>query len=194
MKLLRPLVLALLCSCAANPAPQAGSERDPALPFRDQQISVYFGERSLQDDEFWAPNEDQFAFGVEYSQEGRTAPVGWEVGLAGGFDESDLSGTTWTGTTTELYAGLRKSFGGAEVRPYVGGGFSMIDGEWETGGLSAQDSSMAGYLHGGIEWLTGESFGIGLDVRWLFGSDLTIAGIEGDADYLQAALKFGWRF
>jgi hypothetical protein len=70
----------------------------------------------------------------------------------------------------------------------------MIEGDWETGGLSAFDTSMAGYLHGGVEWLTGESFCIGLDVRWLFGSELTIAGVEGDADYLQAALKFGWRF
>jgi hypothetical protein len=53
---------------------------------------------------------------------------------------------------------------------------------------------MAGYVHGGIDFLVSPTFFIGLDLRALFWSDVSLGPIHGDADYNQAALRFGWRF
>lgn len=186
MKLIAATSLAFLGSCMAV-APQGAGSPPPAAP--EKQFSLYLGQRSL-DSTDWSPVEDQATFGIEFSQESTGSAIGWEVGLAGSSDDSG----SITGSTGELYGGVRKSFGSDTVRPYVGGGLSFINATAEVGSASEDDSSLAGYVHGGLQFLVSQTFAIGLDIRLLFGSSLTIAGFDTDADYGQAALTVGWRF
>lgn len=200
MKTQFPFVLLLVplgaCATTAPPlSPQSGDT--------DQRISLLLGQRSLDEDD-WAPVEDQATFAVEYSLENPGAPVGWEVGLAASKEDGDVrilnTNVDVEGTTSELYGGVRKSFGepGATVRPYVGGGLSFINAELEVSvpgdSESADDSSIAAYAHGGLAFDVSESFFLGVDLRLLFGSDLSIEGFDTDADYTQFAFVLGFSF
>jgi hypothetical protein len=187
LKLIAATSLAFLGSCMAV-APQAAPGSPPeAAP--ERQFTIYLGQRSL-DSTDWSPVDDQPTLGIEFSQESTGSAIGWEVGLAGSSDESG----PLKGSTGEIYGGVRKSFGSDTVRPYLGGGLSFINAKAEVGSASDDDSSLAGYVHGGLQFLVSRTFEIGLDLRVLFGSDLEIAGVSTDADYGQAALTFGWRF
>ena len=128
--------------------------------------------------------------GFEYSQDNSSKFVGWEIGLAGSGDDNG----PFSGATGELYGGLRASFGSSAVRPYLGGGLSFLHAEVEALGANEDDSSLAGYVHGGVQFLVSPTFFLGFDLRVLFGSSIEIGGVEGDADYGQGSLVFGWRF
>ena len=56
---------------------------------------------------------------------------------------------------------------------------------------SDSDSSFAGYAHTGIYFNTSPGTNVGVDVRGLFGSDLSLFGANGDGDYWQIALLLG---
>ena len=181
------LIVLGLAGCAAAPAPIQSATRE-------NRISIYLGQRNLDEDD-WEPVEEQATFGLEFSRETAGSPVGFEIGLMGSADEADFGGADVEGTTGELYGGLRKTFGGDVVRPYVGGGIAFITAEAEISGVgSDDDSSPAGYLHGGIDFDVTDSFFLGIDLRFLFASDIEIAGFETDADYVQFALVLGFVF
>ncbi len=202
MRLQSPfLALAALASCHSLPGLQGGAAGSSPASVPEQQLTLYLGQRSLSDDTFWTPNEDQTVGALEYSRENRADVVGWEVGIAGSSDaSSDAVGNAWKGSTAEFYGGVRKSWGDGAIRPYVGAGLSYIAAEWELFGQTDDDSSMAGYLHGGLQWLVSPAVCIGFDLRTLFGSSLSLGqnttggDFAGDADYVQAALSVGWRF
>jgi hypothetical protein len=193
MKLFASVALLALSSCMSVPGSQSSSAGSQPAASPEHQFTVYLGQRSLDEDD-WSPVEDQGALQLEYASESPDAAVGWEVGLGGSSDDDTFGGFDVTGSTAELYGGVRKTFGSGTVRPYVGGGLSFINAEVEVGSASEDDSSVAMYLHGGVQFLLGDSFALGLDLRALLGSDITIAGVDGDADYGQAALTLGWRF
>lgn len=191
MKLALCLAFLGLTSCAAV---HSGVPAQDSPAARDNRISLYLGQRSLDEDD-WSPVEDQPTFGIEFSQERAGSVVGWEVGLMGSTDDDTLGGFDVEGSTSELYGGVRKSFLEGALHPYVGGGLSFINGEVKVSGVgSDDDSSVAGYAHGGIDWAVSELIHLGLDLRLLFGSDLDIAGSSGDADYGQLALFIGFAF
>jgi len=198
MKLIAASALAFLGSCMAvapQGAPQAREPGSPPPAQPEHQFSISLGQRHFTDDtNFWDPNEDQGMIAFEFAEESSAQAIGWEVGFAGSTDESTLAGTKWTGSTGEIYGGLRKSFGSDSVRPYLGGGLSFLRARWESSGFDDDDTTLAAYVHGGIDFLVSQTFFVGLDVRVLFGSDITLGPLDGDADYNQAALRFGWRF
>lgn len=198
MKIALALALSLLASCASTAT--YGHQQESAAPTpahaggRDNHVSLYFGQRSLDEDD-WAPLEDQTTFGIEFWRESPDNPVGFEVGIMGSSDEGDVGGFDFEVSTGELYAGVRKSFGDQAVHPYLGGGLSFINAEVElSGGGSDDDSSAAIYAHGGVLFDVSESMYLGLDVRTLIGSDLSIAGVSTDADYVQFAAMIGFGF
>jgi opacity protein-like surface antigen len=186
--------LALAClfaSCAAAPsrAPQAMTTAE-----RDNKISLYLGQRHLDEDDY-EPVDGQGTIGFEYVREPAGSPLGFEVGLMASGDDDDIAGLDIEGRTGEIYGGLRKTFGSDVVRPYVGLGVAVINSEVEVEGVAKDDdSSFAGYVHGGLTVDVSSSFAIGLDLRFLFGSDMTIAGVDTDADYGQLALVFAFAF
>jgi len=162
-----------------------------------QKLSVLIGQRSL-DEHDWEPLEDQPCLGVEFSSESSGAWVGWEIGFAASTDDDNVLGIDFEGTTTELFGGVKKTFGEstAAVRPYVGAGVAVInaDLEGEFMGLSASDddTGVGGYAHGGFFWVVTGTFSVGLDARILAGTDIELFGVEGDADYFQIAFVLGW--
>jgi hypothetical protein len=112
----------------------------------------------------------------------------------GSSDDDDIGGVDAEASTGEIYGGVRKSFGEDVVRPYVGAGLSFINAEAELGGVDDDDSSGAVYVHGGIAFAVSESFFLGIDLRFLMGSDIDIFGSDADADYGQLAFMMGFGF
>jgi opacity protein-like surface antigen len=189
MKSIALLVTLLLSACAAAPsAPQEMSTAD-----RANRISIYIGGRQLDEDDY-EPVDEQVMFGIEYVRERPEDVAGFEIGLMGSEDDGDLGPFDVEGRTSEIYAGVHKSFGTDVVRPYVGAGIAYINSEVEVANVDDDDGSAAGYAHAGINFDISPSFAIGFDFRWLFASDLEIAGVDTDADYGQLAVVLGFAF
>ncbi len=190
MKLATILSLGSLASCAAVAPAGAGQVTPP--PYENR-FSLYLGQRSLDEDD-WEPVEDQLAIGFDYSHEGAGSAIGFEVGLFASGDDDEVGAVDVEGQTLELSAGIRKTFAeGSRFRPYVGAGLAVINAEVEAGGTD-DDTSLAGYAHGGLGYQISDTFLIGVDLRLLFGSDLEIAGVDTDADYGQLAVVLAVSF
>jgi opacity protein-like surface antigen len=197
MKLVMKLVCVFaplaLSSCMSAPAAQVPVGRGSNSMEPRGQLAIYLGARGL-DQGLWSPVEDQGVFGFEYAHQDSPEGFGWEVGLTGSGDEGKFAGLDVRGRTGEVYGGVRKFFGTDTVRPYLGGGLSAIRAELDVGGSDDSDTSLAAYLHAGVEFLISPTFFLGIDIRGLFGSSIDIGGVNGDADYGQGAFTFGWRF
>jgi hypothetical protein len=177
-------------------APSTAAQEHAHVEPTSSRLMLLFGMRFLDEDDY-EPLEDQPTFGIDFSYEAPGSAIGFEVGLMGSYDDDEVLGADIEVSTGELYAGVRKTFGepGAGFHPYVGGGVSLINVDIEVSGAgSDDDTSLAGYAHGGVLAQIGASFFVGADVRALFGSDIEIAGVSGDADYGQVALVLGWAF
>jgi len=171
---------------------EAVPEPAPARAPQASRIWIYLGGRQLDEDDY-SPLEDQGTLGLEYSFEGRNSLIGFEAGFMGSADEANASGTSVVASTAEFYGGVRKTFRRhARLQPYLGGGLSLIASRID--GLLADDSDTAfgGYVHGGATVRLGKSFHLGLDLRTLFGTSMTLLGNSTDADYSQVAIVLGW--
>ena len=188
----------LLAACASTPYQVQGP---PAGEYRSSKLDLYLGGRALHESD-WHPVEDQGAVGMEFVHEGHDAPVGFEVALFGSqkTKEDAFGAIDATGTTGELSAGVRKTFlkDDSRFHPYIGGGAALIRAKLEgaVSGASAHDDDTSGalYMHGGVELDLAPSFFIGLDLRFLGGSDMKLFGRDATADYGQLAFLLGVRF
>ena len=187
-----PIAFALLApfavgGCAATAVQQpAPSPTGPA-----NHISLFVGNRSMHDDD-WDPVDDQTVFGIGYDTKLTNLPFEFEAAVARSKDESG----SVEGITRELSAGIRKTFdvGDTKFHPYVGGGLGLIRAEVETSGPDDDDTSLGLYLHGGIGYDLSENWQVGLDLRFLFGSDIDLLGNSMDADYTQFAVYVAYAF
>jgi len=175
-----------------DPAPETSATVEETDANR---LSLYLGRRSLDKGE-WAPLEDQPVFMVEFAHEPEGSAIGWEIGLGGSADSDKVLGADVDVTVGELYGGVVKSFlpGDSVVRPYLGGGVSYLTADVDVPGGGDDDSSLAAYLHGGAAFNVTQSFYLGVDLRVLFGSDITLGGIGTDADYEQFTVFLGFGF
>ncbi len=190
MKLACCLAVLALASCASTPAVRAD---ETAADVKDMRITLYLGARQLDEEEDFEPAEDQAMIGAEFVYERPESAVGFEIGLMGSADEGEALGFDVEGNTSELYGGIRKTFGSGVVRPVLGAGVSFLNAEFKASGVASDDdSSIAGYLHGAVLFDISRSFFLGVDVRYLLGSDLEIGGVDTDADYAQYALVLGF--
>jgi hypothetical protein len=168
----------------------------PAAPSHatDNCLRLYVGQRMF-DEDFWSPLEDQLTLGLEFASENPAHFVGWEAGAMYSFDEDEVAGFDVDASTWELYGGVRKTLldSDSTLRPYLGAGLAWITGDVEVSGVGSDDDDSFGvYLHGGIDARVSNSFFVGADLRGLLGTEVDIAGVSGDADYLQIALALGW--
>ena len=165
-------------------------------------VNVLLGQRNMNSD--WDPVDEQALFAVEVDYARESWPVNILFGIAGSAGDGSMVVTDgWsvasvdiTGTTSELYGGVRKYFdAGPSFSPYMGGGLSMIRAEASasSGGfkISGDDTTMGFFLDCGAVYRAG-SFNIGLDLRLLTGASMEIAGYSIDANYVQAALVIGY--
>lgn len=216
MRLFWTLPLALLAACtsvgtrarvdpssvlAAPPsgvsalAPSQGSHPGDNLntASKENRVNVYFGGRALDEGDY-DPVDRQGVLGIEFSREAHDAGIGWEVGVAASAKEDDVSGVDVEGSTREIYAGLRKTFGDQIVRPFVGVGAAVINSKIDGNGQDDDDSSLAAYAHVGLGADVTPDVTLGLDLRYLFGSDLELGNVDTDADYAQLAFFVGFAF
>ena len=193
--------MACFASCATAPAWQeATNQRD-----RITNLSVLVGLREFDEDD-WEPVEQQTGFGLEVDSRTPDAPVGWEVGVSYSSDDDDdfdpfLGDFSAEAEFIELYGGVRKTWDTSDgrVHPYVAGGLTYIDADVDVevvgmGEASEDDSSIGAYVHGGVTFDVTRSLLIGADLRAILGTDLDFAGVDGDADYIQAAVLVGFSF
>lgn len=190
------ILAAVLSACTAvtPSAVPSSAAQELTSAEKSNRVSLYLGQRDLDKDDY-DPVDEQGTIGLEYAHEPPGSPVGFEVGVMGSRSKEHAGGFEVEGKTGELYGGIRKSFGSDVVRPYIGAGIALINSKVDVSGAGDDDdSSAAGYAHAGINFDITPSFGIGLDLRFLFGSDMTIAGVDTDADYGQLALVLGFAF
>lgn len=185
------LALSLLALAPAHGTPSPTPALTPEeYELSHQQITFYLGGRTLDEQDF-EPVERHGVFGIEYSDQPEGSAVGFEVGLQLSYDEDDFGGADVEAALGEVYGGVCKRFGSGRLRPVLGGGLSLLTAMIDVGGFDDHDSSLAGYVHGGLGLAVGSNLSLGLDARYLFGSELDFGGAEGDADYFQLALFLG---
>lgn len=162
-----------------------------------RQIALLAGVREFTDDRIWGDVDGEVAFGIEYFHEIDNG-IGWEVGGMGSLGTKGAVGgnVDVTGAAAEIYAGARYIYRRDRLHPYVGGGLSAIFAGVDDDNVGQvaddQDLTMGVYLHGGFQYDLTSFLFIGLDLRTLFGTDLELTTISGDADYWQLGLVLGF--
>lgn len=168
-------------------------------------ISFMFGRRDLIDDNFRASDE-LYAFGVDFAQAVEPGTLGFEFGFHFAGDEDDRVNLPASGTfpggifdverdMAEVSAGVRAEFSSSNVRPYIGGGGTLINmSERRSQGFSEgedDDTTLGVYLHGGVQVDVNEVFFLGLDFRRVFGSQVDLFDETFDTDYSQLSVVLG---
>jgi len=179
-----------------------------ASPKRTGEVVLLVGQRNLDSGD-WSPVEDQTAFGLEGNVRLQGQNLSFDVGLQGSTDDSvvfdpSLGDVRVTGRTGEIYAGPRYNidFENAPLSAFLGGGLTVINAWIEGEQLSTatkvddDDWSAGGYLHAGLLVHIAEAPGsvhavLGVDLRTVFATDVTLFDVSGDADYTQIAVIVG---
>ena len=184
------LRLVLACVAAAGCA----ATDDPSRAGARRSVVVYAGQRQL-DGAQWGPVEDQPTLGAALELVD-VSGLGLEFGLLGSFRAADTTpGMEVQANTLEAFVGGRFDvrIESSPLVPYAGLGLSVINADARRP-ASNNDASAGLYMHAGVDWLITDSFFLGLDLRLVRLTDVTIAGTRGDVDYDQLAAVIGFTF
>ncbi|MFQ5431007.1 MAG: hypothetical protein ACE5EN_00710 [Nitrospinota bacterium] len=160
-------------------------------------VNFQLGARTMADKTDWEPLEDQTMFGINVDFGKESWIVRPVIGFSGSKKEDTiLGGIAVTGRTSEFSIGVLKDWEVGPMHPFLSAGLSSIRAEVEaaSGGIAVSDSDNSSglFLDAGIYWRLGKSFNLGFDLRSLGGTDVTLFGVKGNADYGQFALLLGW--
>ena len=160
-------------------------------------VNFFLGQKALDENE-WAPVDEQGEFGVLVDFKQANWPVSMAIDFLVSVDEKTDAGFNVEGITTEIDFGVRKiwEIAGNPTRPYIGGGLALISGEFTVTGFSSvtdDDSGLGIWLNAGIYWTLGQSFNIGLDLRYSQ-ADVTLFGLDVDAGGTHAGLILGYHW
>ncbi len=187
--------LSMFFGCASLPSVAHSHEEDAEDANTVTNFTVLVGQRMLDEDD-WEPVEDQIVMGVEVDQYELDESFGWEVGIQYSDDDGSVLGTDVSGSTTEFSFGVRKTFWySGKLHPYIGLGISTLRAESDiSGGTRDKDGAVGGYAHAGLYWNVGQNFNVGVDVRTLQLTDITLNGVDADSNYFQGAVTLGLAF
>ncbi|HZM70908.1 MAG TPA: hypothetical protein VFB95_11160 [Candidatus Cryosericum sp.] len=190
LETLRRLVLGIAALALAAPA-LAG----------DVNLNFYPASARWLDKDLWDPVESQYAFGgtVDFGESGW--PIHIALGLHGSagveeFDNPPLDEIT--AAVSELSFGVAKVWETqGRTRPFLSGGLSFVTATYEidtvfSGTADDDDDSIGAWIEGGVYWRLTAHFNLGLHGRFMGGSDISLFGVEGDADYSQFGPMIGW--
>jgi outer membrane protein with beta-barrel domain len=177
----------LLATACVSPALAAGN------------VNLVLGGRTLSDDAFWndqlpANFSSQAVFGVDVNFGPSSWPIRLEAGAHASVKQETFFGSDVTASVGEGYFGVNKTWNqkGGKLYPFIGGGVANVTATIDARGSSRDDDSSGYYLHGGVFFRLGRRFNLGVDVRALRGTSMTIGGVDFDSDYNQAGLLLGW--
>ena len=175
-----------------------------APAFAAGNANFLLGTRGLDEDQ-WDPVDQQGVFGVTVDFGAADWPVHMETGVYGSADDDTIDDTILgpvdvTVSVGEVFFGVNKTWGASKnIKPFVGAGLASVVADVELdsalfGDDSEDDQSLGFYAHGGVFFRLGSRFNIGVDGRFLGGTDITLGGEDTDVDYLQLGLVlgFGW--
>ena len=160
-------------------------------------VNFFLGQKTLDEDD-WGPLDKQAEFGVLVDFKQQNWPVSIALDFLGSTDETTEFGVTVEGTTSEFDVGIRKVWevAGSSIRPYVGGGLAFIRAELKATDfvtVSVDDNGTGIWLNGGVYWTLGQSFNLGLDLRYSQ-ADVTFFGVEGEAGGTHAGIILGYHW
>lgn len=198
------LVVSLIAvSCTAVQGAQ-DADSDPEWDFSGGNFSVLLGSSLLDDEDTWAPIDEQATYGLQLDIGAPDAFLRWDVGLnyitddsvgSGGFGTFGLEADTWEATLGALTV---FDLGRSPVHPYLGLGASLVhtEAKLSRGGTVSRDSdfSLGGYLRAGVRFEFRRRQFVGLDLRQRIGTDLSLGGIDTDLDGTVISLVFGYAF
>jgi opacity protein-like surface antigen len=183
--MIRPAVLALLTlllgACASE----------------GLKSQVGFGLGLRQFDSDADPAENHLNLGFEYAGRAESG-LGFEAGTnvsggSGTVGPVDVTLMSW-----ELYGGGRYTFDTGSVLPFVNLGVSALyqRAEFETSGLagtlSFDDTSLALYFGGGLDFPISDRMYLGAQIRRTLGHEFESGGLSADTDSTQYLLRIGW--
>lgn len=179
-----------------------------------QVLDAFVGIRSMEDDAAWAPLDDQFDAGLSWQspllgeRRSRNALLDsalmWDFTARFAYDQADILGLGGSDEietrTWELSGGLILAPWRDEIllSPYVGGGMSLVFTDIERDGLDSpfeeRDNTLGTYVRAGARFDLGQRRHVGVDVRWLTGTDDAIDGIGAGGDSVTVSFVMGMRF
>jgi hypothetical protein len=208
----RWIVPSLIVVASLLVIPAAAQEQPPeqtpaAAPAQEQDmdgnVQFLIGQRYLGD--IWEPIDEPMMFGMNIDFAPASSPVHVALGFSIAWDQQDVA-TPVFGETGDVQSGFFEFSAGfvwlpvkkAFVRPYLGAGVVILGAGvgsnfdfWDAGD---GDHSFGFYANGGLFFKVGESFNIGFDGRIVRGTEVTLSGQEGDADYEQVSMLIGFSF
>ena len=166
-------------------------------------VNLLLGAKALDEDD-WEPIHEHGQGGLLVD----FRPADWPVSIAVDFLRSRDSDSVFDpgsglfvdvrGETSELNLGVRKIWDERpSVRPFVGGGLAHISASLRASAaglrVSDSDNSIGFWLNGGVYWTLGESFNLGLDLRYSQAS-VNLFGVSTDAGGGHAGLLLGYHW
>ena len=195
------LLIPLLVSCSVLQKPDVASSNKLGA------MTLHLGFRDLGSDFGDVDKQPVIGLEIKVQPTERVSPWAIEWGLMFSTDDDTFFDPILGGNVDvdadvfEGYVGGRYTFPleNPKIHPYLGAGLSVINVDFDLdggplGSVSDDDTSLAGYIHGGVLFDLSERWFTGVDVRALLGSDLDIFGSSGDADYVQGSAVFGFRW
>jgi outer membrane protein W len=188
----------VLALTIAGAALAAGAARAEGMAGNTQFL---IGQTFLSDD--WKPLDEPSAFGVQVNFAPEQSPVRVALGFNAAFDSKHVSRPVF-GQTGKVGVGYLEFSAGAAwhpvkkgvVRPYLGVGIARVfvgigsGSDFWSGGDS--DQSFGFYGNAGVFFKVGDVFNIGFDGRLVRGTNISIGGVDTNANYGQASLLLGF--
>jgi opacity protein-like surface antigen len=177
----------------------------PQLSYAAGNVNATLGARQL-DKDLWDPVDHQAAFGILADFSLGQLPLWISVGLQASASEEEDPYFDYTGAVADLSAGLKFMPRAGTFRPYVGAGVASVGASFEAEGTYCNisycfpiddddsDRSFGYYANAGALFRIGKHLNVGVDLRWIGGTDINLFGVSGDANSFvgSAFVGFGW--
>jgi hypothetical protein len=158
-------------------------------------VNFILGEKAMDND--WEPNDSQKEVGIDVTWGPSDWPIAFATDVYGASASANILGFEVNDQSSELAFGVRKIWEAGPARPYIGGGVAKLAVEREVNNDTDDDSTLGGWIGGGIFWRLGSRFNIGFAARISRGevtlmSSGTPQKTEAGGSHAGLILGWGW--